>query len=325
MSNANVTRIGQINGAGGVDELFLKLFSGEVLTAFETANVMMDKHLVKTITAGKSTQFPRFGKTAAQYHTPGTELLGMNQMRQAEVTITIDDLLVTHEFIANIDEAKAHYDARSIYSTAMGRALANQMDRHLLQLGIIAARSPNVVTGLPGGSVIYTNSTGAPPSADFLNNGEHLAHAIFLAAQELDEKDVPEEDRYCVVRPAQYYALVRAKDNINRDWGGLGSYAEGDIMRIAGVRIVKCNQFPRANVANNTVDAGTGNKYAGNFANTAALVFHKTALATVKLFDLGMEAEYQISRQGTLMVAKYAVGHGILRPESAVEIRNAAL
>jgi len=33
-----------------------------------------------------------------------------------------------------------------------------------------------------------------------------------------------------------------------------------------------------------------------------------------------MEGEYQINRQGYLMVAKYAVGHGVLRPEAAVEI-----
>jgi hypothetical protein len=36
-----------------------------------------------------------------------------------------------------------------------------------------------------------------------------------------------------------------------------------------------------------------------------------------------MESEYQIWRQGTLMVAKYALGTGILRPEAAVELKTA--
>ena len=54
MSNATVSRIGQINGAGAVDALFLKVFAGEVLTSFEQTNVMMDKHQVRTITNGKS-------------------------------------------------------------------------------------------------------------------------------------------------------------------------------------------------------------------------------------------------------------------------------
>lgn len=54
MSNAIVSRIGQRNGAGAVDDLFLKVFAGEVLTSFEKTNVMMDKHQVRTITNGKS-------------------------------------------------------------------------------------------------------------------------------------------------------------------------------------------------------------------------------------------------------------------------------
>jgi len=38
------------------------------------------------------------------------------------------------------------------------------------------------------------------------------------------------------------------------------------------------------------------------------------------LMDLGLESEYDIRRQGTLFVAKYAMGHGVLRPEAAIEL-----
>jgi len=33
--------------------------------------------------------------------------------------------------------------------------------------------------------------------------------------------------------------------------------------------------------------------------------------------------EYSARHQGTLMVAKYAVGHGVLRPEASVIIKTA--
>jgi hypothetical protein len=46
-------------------------------------------------------------------------------------------------------------------------------------------------------------------------------------------------------------------------------------------------------------------------------------VGTVKLMDLGVEMAYDIRRQGTLIVGKYAMGHGILRPECAVEIKTA--
>jgi hypothetical protein len=325
MANANPTRVGQINAAGDVDALFLKLFAGEVLTAFEEKNVMLGRTKMRTISNGKSAQFPATGKVGGEYHVPGTEITGLS-MNAAETIITIDDLLISHGFIPSIDQAKTHYDYRSEYSTQMGRFLATTMDKHLMQIGVLAARATNVVTGEPGGSVILTNDPLAPGSANYMTNGDHLAQALFIAAQKMDEKDIPEDGRFALVKPAQYYNLVKSTNNLNKDWGGTGSWSEGNILKIAGIEIVKTNHLPQTDLSAATgVTAGTGNKYRGNFANTAALVLHGDAIGTVKLLDLGMESAYDIRRQGTLMVAKYAVGHGILRPQAAVEIRNAAV
>ena len=47
---------------------------------------------------------------------------------------------------------------------------------------------------------------------------------------------------------------------------------------------------------------------------------HRSAIGTVKLLDLAVESEYSMSKQATLMLAKYAMGHGILRPECAVSV-----
>ena len=40
--------------AGAGRELFLKLYAGEVLTAFQSRNIMMPLHRVRTISKGKS-------------------------------------------------------------------------------------------------------------------------------------------------------------------------------------------------------------------------------------------------------------------------------
>ena len=60
-----------------------------------------------------------------------------------------------------------------------------------------------------------------------------------------------------------------------------------------------------------------------NLTNYVCLVSHPSAAGTVKLMDLAVESEYDIRRQGTLMVAKYAMGHGVLRPEAAIGIKEA--
>lgn len=305
MSNATVSRLGAINEGVDKTELFLKVFAGEVLTTFEEVNVAEALHMTRAISSGKSAQFPVTGIATAAYHTPGTEITG-GSIKHAEKVITIDDLLLSSVFIANIDEAMNHYDVRSIYSMEVGRALAKQYDKNVLQVMALAARASATITGGNGGSQLTNASYGT--------DGAILAAGLFEANQKLDEKDAPDNDRYALVKPAQYYLLVKTTDVLNRDWGGSGSYAEGQVLKIAGLHIVKTNHLPSSNIA-------TGpSAYQGNFTNTKGIVIQKGAVGTVKLLDLATESEYDIRRQGTLIVSKYAVGHGILRPECAVEL-----
>jgi len=56
MADANASRLGQIKGAGDARALFLKLWSGEVLTVYDAATVMKEKTRVRNITSGKSAQ-----------------------------------------------------------------------------------------------------------------------------------------------------------------------------------------------------------------------------------------------------------------------------
>lgn len=57
MANATVSRLGQQDAAGAADALFLKVFGGEVLVAFDEACKAIDKHFIRTIEHGKSAQF----------------------------------------------------------------------------------------------------------------------------------------------------------------------------------------------------------------------------------------------------------------------------
>ena len=315
MANATVLNIGQVNGGGATDALFLKVFGGEVMTAFEEANVVMGKHKVRQISSGKSAQFPATWKVAAGYHTPGAEIVGQLS-NVAERIINIDDLLVASVFIANIDEAKSHYETRGEYSKQCGLALAYNWDKNVLQTGVLAARAAATVTGAFGGTAFTSTTTLYRTSA------VDLAAGIYAAVQTFDEKDIPEGDaKFCFVRPAQYYLLAQSTALINRDWMGAGSYSDGKILRIGGAQIVKTNHLPITDLTANQV-AAMKNTYNADFSKTAALLMTGDAVGTVKLMDLATEMAYDIRRQGTLVVAKYAIGHGILRPECAVELKT---
>ncbi len=318
MSNYTPSYIGQAAGAGDQNALFLKLFSGETLTAFETANTALDRTMVRTIANGKSATFPVFGKASAAYHSAGTELTG-SSITGNERIISIQDLLVSHVFIASIEEAKSSWEVRSIYAKEIGIALANQMDKHIYQMLVKNARESAVAPQAAGQTIT---------DADFNTNGASAAASIYAAARYLDEANVPAEDRYAAVSPQAYYSMVSDTSAavINRDFGGSGSYADGKVLKIAGIEIVKTNNLPASNITSGVgvgSVVGSGGGLGGNFSTTVGCVWHKSAVGTVKLLDLSTEMEYSARHQGTLLVAKYAAGHGVLRPEASLEIKTA--
>lgn len=320
--NMNMSRPGIVNltsdGSWAQDnQLFKDVFLGEVLTAFEETNIARELQMVRTITSGKSASFPATWKFDAGYHVPGTPILGDNAMPHNEVIIKIDDLLKSSVFVNELDELKNFYDVRSIYSTELGRALAREFDKKSFRVGVKAARSSGVVAGAPGGSVLKDTTCAT--------DSDKLAEMLFLAAQTLDEKDVPTEDRNCVLRPAQYYLLAQNTKVLNKDWDGKGSYSDGKVVKIADITLMKSNNLPATNIAAGV--AGENNDYTGDFTNTVGLVLNKWAMGTVQLMALRFEMsgnDIAVMYQGTLMLAKMAVGHGVIRPECAIELSKAA-
>ena len=373
------SRLGAVNLGSDTDALFLKVFSGEIITTFEKNNVMMPLHRVRTIQSGKSAQFPVTGVASAGYHTPGESILSqgttgttgygnttsasntaanmtvafegnsgvsskyLNKFKHNEKIIYIDDVLVSSVFVADIDEMKNHYDVRSIYSTEIGRALAYAADKNLIRTVIGGARN---LTPRFASSAYSTEANKFAANDPYAGErlrvgsaattvGTDIIKALFSAAERMDIKNVPSEDRFCILPPGEYYKIVNEnKDAINRDYNdpGNGSISGGEVMSVAGIRIMKSNHLPTADesstddalhgaagIKNDVFAANSG--YSGaNFTSTRGIVFHREAVGTVKLMDLSLETDYIMERLGTLMLAKYAMGHNVLRDECCYEL-----
>jgi hypothetical protein len=363
------SRLGQVNLANDADSLFLKVFSGEIISVFEETNLMLPLTKVRTISSGKSATFAVTGVATAGYHTPGESVLTtgastgylsgvsggatygsaiatdtgsskyLSRLRHNEKIIFIDDVLLSSAFVADIDELKNHYDVRSTYSKEIGRALAIATDKNLIRTVIAGARRG---TDRFGGST--AKFLGSQVDLDADNSGitaEDIVIGLFKAAQKMDEADVPSDGRTCILTPEMYYLLVRGDSSkigiaINKDYGGAGSLAGGTVVEVAGIKIMKSNHLPTANesstedslagaagVKNNVLNAdnsGTAGYSGLNYSGTRGIVFHTDAVGTVKLMDLSVESEYQMDRLGTLMLAKYAMGHNVLREECCIEL-----
>lgn len=340
----SVSRLGATNGGSDKRSLFLKQFAGEVLTSFEERNIFMPLHRVRTISNGKSAQFPVTGTSSAEYHTAGATIYG-GSVNASEITVTVDDLLVSSTFVPKIDEAMNHYDVRSIYSSEMGNALANAADKNIASIIYQAATSGNTGdqedawtnadfaglsdtdgdVGSANGQAGRIDISGTADEGATSFTAQNIVDGIINSLMTFDKHDVTGE-KYCVLTPEAYYTLMGADSTaINRDQGGNGSVAGGNVPTVGGVKILMSNHLPTAEQGTVPLnESGRGaTPYTGSDAfnaNLKGMVFTKDAAATVKLLDLGVESEYQIERQGTLMVAKYAMGHNKLRNKAAIAL-----
>ena len=364
MALAKVTFGGQSQGSGTWsdtfatnDALFLKIFGGEVFSAFEKYNVTMDKHRVRSISSGKSAQFPFTGRIGARRFQPGSDILADNALavgggddydssttpgdgtkginpllgvgKVAEQVINIDELMISSVFIDDLDSAKSHYDYRGPFSTELGRALAHEFDKQVLGAALNSAVASASATDPFASS--YEDEAAVNTEAGIID-------AMFKMAQNFDEKYVPESDRYAFVTPATYYKLIHNAGTpgslVNSDYASRNANGieTGSVYQVAGMQIVKCPHLPQTDTrydlpGESSVNANPGenNNYQGNRTGLLALCWHPEAVGTVKLKDITLESEYIIQRQGTLMVSKMATGHGGLRPECVGTIATQSL
>ena len=177
-----------------------------------------------------------------------------------------------------------------------------------------------VLSKLPGG----TSYTGIDLNGAANRNarGDLIVENLYKACQALDEKDAPKDGRIVVLSPGAYYDVINSDRAINTDWnsggGENGSFKSNRVLSVAGFTV---------KTSNNLGSAAYGNSYSGTAAQSATtrggLCFTKEAVGTVALKDLNMQmtgSEYKAMTQSTMMVASYAVGHGILRPDCAVSL-----
>jgi hypothetical protein len=325
-TDSNPARFGYGQSVSDDRNLFLKIFGGEVLTAFTEKVWTLDKHKTQNITSGKSAQFPKTWKASSEYHTAGREMLG-NDIDTSEVVVTVDGLLVSHTAIYDLDAKMAHFDVTSEFSSELGRELARAYDKNVMRAIILAART--AADGpFPAGNTVTDASLAASGTID----GKAWIDAIRQANIDMFNKDVPEDmPRFMAVNANVFDAIKYARDAngqylvLHREINPTGSNAQAvagraQQMEIDGVTIGRLRTIPNTD---ESASATVYPKYRANFSTTTGILWTPMAVGTVKLMDVAMETERDVRRQEDFMVAKMAVGTDALRPECAVEFKTA--
>ena len=268
----------------------------------------------------KSAQFPVFGRAASSYLKAGANLDDLRvNIPHAEKIIEIDGLLTSDVLIFDLDDAMAHFDVRGEYAKQAGEALAVARDGAVLaEIAKLVVEDKENITGLGKGAILST-----PLPAASIGETEAMGKAIFEQLLKiktaLSENYVPETERTVYIRPVALNALVANKDIINKLYGASVTIESGKPPKLIGFDLVETPHLTKGGAdVNAGVIQGNGHVFPAAYKDTCMfLVAHRSTVGTLTLKDLALEHARRANLQADQIIAKYAMGHGGLRPEAA--------
>lgn len=323
MADVTVNNPSLIQGGSDILAMNLKVFAGETITAFERTGVAYNRHIKRTITAGKSAQFPVYGRTKAKYLKPGKSLDDQREdIPGNEKIIVLDGLMVSDVLITDIEDAMKHDDVRGEYAQQLGEALSMGADCSVLAeiAKLVVADTANI-TGPKGtgkGAILQRTLTSGNTVG--INEATGLAIvSLFLEAKaKMSKNRVPKNERYAYLDPDMAAAIINSWVAINRDYAGIGSIANGEIKTLAGFEIIEAPDLTTGGPDATNVLQGNGHVFPTDYALKSPILFaHRTAVGSLVLKDLALEKARRPEYQADQIIAKLAVGHGGLRPEAA--------
>jgi hypothetical protein len=327
---------GGIGGEADRRELALELFGGEVMETYDKVRVTQGAYQKQVVTEGKSFSFPEVGTAAAVDHFPGTEIDPSN-IAVGERVISVHRMQISSVFVDDFDKAIMHWETRAPFVKQLGEALGNLTDKNVFRAMYAAAKdtaSGDNLSGKSGVQIYRDDIVSGGTGIDFDSNVSDLLGAIYRASRMLDENDVPDfDDRTIWIAPASYYLLLTSGNDFttasaptifNQDVGGEGSIARADVRMVAGMRLVKSNNLRQLIATDESGDTTLQSGLAHDFPteNLTALVNTPHAVGGVELIGMAVESERSVRHLGDLVVARQALGFGVLRPECAVAIRD---
>jgi len=297
-----------ITGGTSTNDLSRDIYI-ETLEAFMRRNVFLALVMKQTIASGNAGQFVIGGKgdgaTGVAEYTKGAQI-DVSDTPFDERTITLDRPVYTAKRLDQFEEKVAHYDVRGPITRFMGEDLAYKVDTAIADVLYTATQDTGLV-GNPDSATDVVVATGTTAQ----EKGDALAEAIFAASASLQEQD-DYGQAYAVVSPESYGYLVQSGNAVNTDFtSGNGGYDSGVVHMVGGVTIVSSNNV-KGSLGGTTT------------ATLVGMVFTEQAVGVLELIGLKTSQDVQIDfLDATLMTAYYAMGTGVLRPESAVALVSA--
>lgn len=334
MAATAIQGIGQANGTGNRDSLYLEIFGGEVLNLLDHKLIMLETFTTKRALAGaKSATFPTYQDASSSYHTPGESLMEdgsyLSNIKIGERLIHADRVLQSSDFIDDLEEKLNHWDHRRAISDKLTTSVAEQVEDTLFRLVAKGSGAASATGAAALGTITdeWTSGTATVGAA----TAALVYEQIYACAQAFDENNIPRADRYGAVKPGMFYDLLRYDNNasgvqssvVNKDFigGQNGDLAMPPLMGlwIGGIFVMMSNGIPTTdNTGSDSAPlSGTGNDYRADMTDTFNFFgWHKDAIGTVRVKEPTMAVDWLPEYLGHLLVVSQSMGHNVLRQEA---------
>jgi hypothetical protein len=331
-------------GAAGANKLWLPLWSGEVIHAYDQYNVFENLVTNKSLTGGFSWEFPVTGTVALNASWDAGEELGGGSSTSTTFKVNLDKRpMAAHFETDNVDALVTQWDYRSELARQAGQTLANTRDKQLA-VSILAACAVAPLDPDPRGSLNFPAPVEVSDSAASAVD-EAAALKILKAIEDyfvhMQENDFPTNNVYCVVTPKVFQtirglgitraadvALTTAGGNFTKypmfgggsDMGGLGApFTMGmnslnDSLEYMGCRIIKSNHLPLTDYSGASIGSSKYNLIC-NTIKLHGMIFQPEAVAGLSLMGMKVDTVQDVRRNTQFTVASMMKGTGVIRPE----------
>jgi len=332
------------DGKAGANKLWLPLWSGEVINAYDEYNVFENLITTKTLSGGYSYEFPVTGTVALNAAwDAGEELIG-GDSSSTTFKVNLDKRpMAAHFETDNVDLLVTQWDYRSELARQAGLTLANTRDKQivsaLIAASVVAPLTSDPrglgVSNFPAPAVVATGTSAI--GVEVSQCTETIALSILQNIENylvfMQENNYPVENVYCAV-PPKVFQVIRAlgiprADNkftnyplfgASEEVGGLGApLAVGmnsmmDTLDYMGVKIIKTNHIPRSNLGSAPIGGAKYNLDCST-VNIFGMLFQPEAVAGLSLMGMKVDTVQDVRRNTQFTVASMMKGTGILRPE----------
>jgi len=285
------------------DAFVPEIWSDEIAAAYKSNLVIAN--LVKKMNhvgkKGDTIHIPkpvRGSATAKAEHTQVNLIVGAD----TDFTVSIDKHYEYSRLIEDITDVQALPSLRSFYTEDAGYALARQIDSDLGALG----------SSLTGRYYMDSSTNLTAYAADTVVAADVFTDLGFRQAiQELDDADVPMDNRFMVVPPSVKKDILGIDRFNSSDFVNGRPVENGLIGEIYGVKIYVSTNLPQ-------VESAAENSANGRVVG--GILGHRDAFILAEQMGVRVQTQYKQEFLGDLMTADTIYGVAELRDGAAVQL-----